>query len=153
AMELRPSLKFVKLAYFCCLLLAAAVGFALVTLQGIPQWAPWSLLLPGALLFFTMVRHVRLRMVKLGVAGDRLRYEEGLFSKTTRTIELAKVQDIRVDQSVWQRIFGIGDLSLETAGGSSRIEIDQIDRPQAAADHILELARAQRGEGPKVAGV
>jgi hypothetical protein len=39
---------------------------------------------------------------------------------------------------------GIGNLSLETAGGTSRIEIDSIDRPQAAADHILELARAQR---------
>jgi membrane protein YdbS with pleckstrin-like domain len=152
-MELRPSLKFVTLAYIFCLILAAAIGVALVTLQDVPQWAPWSLLLPGALLFFTIIRHIRLRMVKLTVNGDRLRYEEGLFSKSTRTIELQKVQDVRVDQSVWQRIWGIGDLSLETAGGSSRIEIDQIDRPQAAADHILELARAQRGEGPRPAGV
>jgi hypothetical protein len=38
---------------------------------------------------------------------------------------------------------GIGNLSFETAGGSSRIVMPSIDRPQLAADHILELARAQ----------
>src|SRR5258708_3391365 len=105
----------------------------------------WAFILPALMLFVTMIRHLQTRLVKLTVMGDRLRYEAGFFSKTTRTVELVKVQDIRVDQTFFQRMVGIGDLSLETAGGTSRMEIDSIDRPQEAADHILELARAQRG--------
>ena len=40
------------------------------------------------------------------------------------------------------RFLKIGDLSLETAGGTSRIVMLSIDRPQEAADHILKLTRA-----------
>ncbi len=57
-------------------------------------------------------------------------------------MELAKVQDVRVDQTLGQRMLNIGDLSLETAGETSRIVMQSIDRPQEAADHILELSRA-----------
>jgi uncharacterized membrane protein YdbT with pleckstrin-like domain len=71
-----------------------------------------------------------------------LHYETGLFSKATRTVELVKVQDVRVTQSLWQRIFNIGDASLETAGSSSRILMESIDRPQEVANHILDMARA-----------
>lgn len=153
-MELRSSLKFVRLSYVCCLLLALAIVIFIMTWPGTPVEAYWSLLLPAALLFFTAVRHIRRRLSKITITGDKLRYETGLFSKSTRSVELVKVQDVRVDQTFWQRIFNVGDLSLETAGGSSRIEMDQIDRPQDAADHILEMARAQREvEGRPGAGV
>ena len=155
AMQLRSSLKFVKLSYLLCVVLAVAIGVYISITPDVPQWAWWTLLLPAALLFFTAIRHIRRRLTKITVEGDKLRYEAGLFSKSTRSVELMKIQDVRVDQTVWQRMFGIGDLSLETAGGSSRIEMDSIDRPQEAADRILELARTQRGaEGrPGAAGV
>ena len=153
-MELRSSLKFVKLAYVFDIVLAVAIGVYLVAVPDHPEGVAWTLLVPAVLLFFTMVRHVRRRLSKITVTGDKLRFEEGLFSKSTRSVELVKVQDVRVDQSFWQRMFNIGDLSLETAGGSSRIEMDSIDGPQLAADHILELARAQRGtEGRPGAGL
>jgi membrane protein YdbS with pleckstrin-like domain len=154
AMQLRSSLKFIKLSYVLCLVLAVGMGVFLATWHDVPQGANWSFLLPAALLFFTMIRHIRRRLSKLTITGDKLRFESGLFSKSTRSVELVKVQDVRVDQTFMQRMFNIGDLSLETAGGSSRIEMDQIDRPQEAADHILELARTQRGiEGRPSAGV
>lgn len=152
-MQLRSSLKFVKLAYVLCVVLAVAMGVFLVTYKDLPQGAEWSLLVPAILLIFTALRHIKRRMSTITITGDKLRFETGLFSKSTRSVELVKVQDVRVDQTFWQRMFGIGDLSLETAGGSSRIEMDQIDRPQEAADHILELARTQRGlEGRPGAG-
>ena len=62
-------------------------------------------------------------------------------------MELSKVQDVRFDQTFGQRIIGTGDLSVETAGGSSRIEMDSIDRPKDVAENILNLSRAQRGQG------
>jgi hypothetical protein len=39
----------------------------------------------------------------------------------------------------------LGDLQFETAGKDSGILLHSIDSPQEAADHILGLARAQRG--------
>jgi membrane protein YdbS with pleckstrin-like domain len=141
-MLLRPSLKFVKLSYVLCLVLAVAMGVYLA-MNPLPHEG-YFFLVPAILAFFTFTRHMQKRLVKLTILGDRLRYEAGLVSKSTRTVELVKVQDVRVDQTFGQRIAGIGNLSLETAGGTSRIEMDGIDRPQEAADHILELARAQR---------
>jgi membrane protein YdbS with pleckstrin-like domain len=144
-MQLRPSLKFVKLSYVIGLLMAVALGVYILTnrADADPRLV-WAFLLPGVWLFVTLIRHTQRRLVKITILGDRLRYEAGLFSKTTRSIELIKVQDVRVDQTLGQRMINIGDLSLETAGGTSRIEIPSIDRPQEAADHLLGLAKAQR---------
>lgn len=144
AMLLRPSLKFVKLSYVFCLVLAVALGVYLLAVKDHREWTIYGFVLPAIFLLFTVVRHIKRRQVKVTITGDRLRYEAGFFSKTTRTIELIKVQDVRVEQSFGQRMVNLGDLSLETAGGTSRIEIDSVDSPKEAADHILSLAQAQR---------
>jgi membrane protein YdbS with pleckstrin-like domain len=152
AMQLRPSLKFVKLSYVFCLLLAVGLGVYILAVKPRQEWM-YGFAVPVIFAFFTLIRHVQRRLVKITILGDRLRYESGLFSKTTRTIELVKVQDVRVEQSLGQRMVNLGDLSLETAGGTSRMEIDSIDSPQQAAEHILALAQAQRTNPPPTAGV
>jgi uncharacterized membrane protein YdbT with pleckstrin-like domain len=144
AMQIRPSIKIIKLGYILCLLLA--VGIAVYLKQTGPTdpnfW--WLLIIPGFLMLLLVMRHIKRRLTKLEIVNDRVRYESGFFSKMTRTEEVIKLQDVRVDQTLGQRMIGVGDLSFETAGGSSRIVMPSIDRPQAAADHILELAKAQR---------
>lgn len=141
-MQLRPSIKLIKLVYILSVAAAVAIAGYLLSMGGRDD-RMWSLLLlPAVAILFAAIRHLRRRLTKLTVLDDRLRLEAGLFSKTTRTIELAKVQDVRVDQTLGQRMLNIGDLSLETAGGASRIVMQSIDRPQEAADHILQLSRA-----------
>jgi hypothetical protein len=58
-------------------------------------------------------------------------------------MELRKVQDVRVDQTVTQRMLNTGDITVETAGESSRITMHSIDDPHHAAEHILELTRSR----------
>lgn len=145
-MLVRPSTKFIKLSYVMCLILAAALA-AYLKAEGpsdARRW--WILAAPAGLILLTAARHIGKRLMKLEITGDRLRYESGLLAKSTRTMELSKVQDVRVDQTLGQRIAGVGDLSFETAGTGSRIVIRSIDRPQLAADHILELAKSQRAK-------
>jgi uncharacterized membrane protein YdbT with pleckstrin-like domain len=144
--QIRPSLKFVKFSYVLCLLAAVALEVYILVDPNHPDWTVWGYVVPGIWLLFTIVRHIKRRLVKITIIDDRLRYEAGVSSKSTRTVELVKIQDVRVDQTLWQRIFHIGNLSLETAGGTSRIEMDVIDNPQDVADHILSLARDQRGK-------
>src|SRR5208282_431793 len=98
-MQIRASLKMVKLGYILCLLLAAAIAVYLLAVHN-EDPRMWGLLVvPAILMIFVMIRHIRRRLTKLIILNDRLRYESGLFSKTTRTVELAKVQDVRVDQT------------------------------------------------------
>ena len=143
AMVLRPSTKFIRLGYALCLILAIAIAAYLKSTGPADERYWWLLIVPGLLMVMVMTRHMKQRLIKLEVLSDRVRYESGFFSKTTRTEQVIKLQDVRVDQTLGQRMVGIGNLSFETAGGSSRIVMPSIDRPQLAADHLLELARAQ----------
>jgi uncharacterized membrane protein YdbT with pleckstrin-like domain len=63
-----------------------------------------------------------------------------MMSKSTRLIQLPKVQDVRVIQSVGQRMFGVGDISIETAGENSRLVVENLDSPQQLAEQITDLA-------------
>lgn len=138
-MQIRQSLKAVLFGYVLCL--AAEVAIAIYWIAENPEGFVLALLaLPPILAVFVAIRHIQRRTTKITILDGRLRYESGLFSKTTRTMELVKVQDVRVDQTLGQRLFNVGDVSLETAGESSRIVMRSIDRPQQAADKILELA-------------
>jgi uncharacterized membrane protein YdbT with pleckstrin-like domain len=48
-----------------------------------------------------------------------------------------------VDQRLTQRLWKVGDLSIETAGEASRLTIRNVDDPQTLADDIM--TRAQTG--------
>lgn len=87
--------------------------------------------------FFRLVGR---RFTTVTLSGDRLRYETGALSKTTRTIQMSKLQDVRVDQRPMQRMFRVGDISIETAGETSRLTIPDVDNPQSLADEILDRA-------------
>jgi len=105
-------------------------------LHWVPLVAPIVFLQPA-------LRALRRQMTTTTVAGDRLRFEVGLLSKSTRTIQLSKIQDVRVDQNLHQRMLKVGNLSIETAGEASRLTLPDVDNPQAIADELMN--RAQRG--------
>jgi uncharacterized membrane protein YdbT with pleckstrin-like domain len=93
-------------------------------------------------------RHLLNRLTKMTILDDKLRYERGLLSRSTRTILISRVQDVTVHQRVGQRLFGLGDLSIETAGEASRETIVNIDRPKEIADHINELSQKGHSTDP-----
>jgi uncharacterized membrane protein YdbT with pleckstrin-like domain len=133
-----PTLKFVHAGYGVALVVIVA-GFVLQReyLATAPWWVPSLLCI---LLLWAAARHIKRLAMKLTVSNDKLRYETGILSKSTRTIQLPKVQDVRVDQSLMQRIASVGTLSIETAGEASRLVIHDIDRPQVLADEIIRRA-------------
>ena len=136
---IRPSVKLIKLTYWLAILLAALV-LAYSYVDTAPRGIVWLLLLPALVVVAAAAAHVSRLFTRLTVTGDRLRYESGILSKSTRTMELAKVQDVRVDQSLGQRMLNLGNLSIETAGETSRMTIGNIDRPNEVAERILEAA-------------
>jgi uncharacterized membrane protein YdbT with pleckstrin-like domain len=140
---IRPSMKFIRLGYLTAgaLLIGSLIAQSQwkdSLPQGLPSW-----LIPALftlLLIWPVSRHIRQRFTKMTMVGDKLRYETGMLSKATRTIQLSKVQDVTVRQTLAQRIGGVGDLSIETAGDSSRLTFPNIDDPQVVADRIIDAS-------------
>jgi uncharacterized membrane protein YdbT with pleckstrin-like domain len=138
---IHPSMKLVKLGYYFAVMLMVAAVIVHVNYLMPRGQQPW-LVGVAALAFIWPIRsHIRRQATKATISGDKLRYEAGLLSKTTRTIQLSKVQDVRVDQTLGQRILGVGDISIETSGESSRLTIYHIDRPQTVADEIIAASQ------------
>ena len=144
-MIIRPTMKFIYAGYAVVLLILTAGVVAAFSGQSPPwipsalqPWIPW---LPVLLLLWPLKFHIRNRLTKMTILDDKLRYETGFLSKTTRTILISRIQDLTVHQRVSQRIFGVGDLSIETAGETSRLTIPDIDRPQDIADRVNQLSQ------------
>ncbi len=148
-MTVRPTLKWVRFAYTVWFLIA----FALVLIcnnywDG--KYLEWVALGVGLLwLAWPLPLQIRRRMTKLIIEDDRLRLEAGLFSKTTRTLQLSKIQDVTVRQSLVQRMLNLGDLALETAGESGALLVRDLDQPQVVADQIMDLARGQQPQAKR----
>jgi uncharacterized membrane protein YdbT with pleckstrin-like domain len=134
-LTIQPTAKFLKAGT----ILAAIVFIGLEVLYFVqwPNEPRWLTAVPPVILLWPLMKWIRRSAIKTTISGDRLRYETGLASKSTRTIQLSKVQDVRVDQRVSQRIFNVGDISIETAGEASRLTLANIDAPQSLADEIL----------------
>ena len=143
--KLKASAKTIKAGYGLALLLALATAVYVLSIETPEPRLWWLLVIPAALAAYAMVQHLRLSFTHLTVANGQIRYESGMLSKSTRTMDLSKLQDVRVDQSLSQRLLGIGDLSIESAGNASQLVILSIDSPQQAADRILDLARKRPG--------
>lgn len=139
---IRPSTLLIKLSYAVAAVLTIALaGFGGAMLAGW-SWYWLVFFVPGIIALRAAIRHFQSRFTLLEIEGDRMKYESGIFSRTTRSMPLAKVQDVTVNQSFGQRLVGIGDLSIETAGEAGRLTIHAIGSPRQVAEQILDRVSA-----------
>jgi len=103
---------------------------------------PWWLAAIPLIVFLPPLKmHLKRRLVTLRFQNDHLILETGFFSRTRRTLDTAKVQDVTVRQSFGQRLLGVGDLMLESAGDAGIMGIPNLDRPHQIADAIIKSSR------------
>ncbi len=139
---IQPTKKWIRMEYWAAFLVfCVCVGVYVNRYQD--RVTPWLLVVPGLLFVIPVRAHIGQRFTRATLSGDKLHYETGLLSRTTRTIQVSKVQDVRVDQTLGQRLMRIGNLSIETAGETSRLTIENIDDPQVVADTITDAAQGQ----------
>ena len=145
-LTIQPTTKFLKAGA-----VLAAIVFVGLEIGCLISWnaavgSSWIMVVPILVLIWPGARALRRTLTRTTITGDRLRYETGLATKSTRNIQLSKIQDVRVDQRLLQRIFNVGDLSIETAGEASRLTIHNVDSPQGLADEMMNRAQiAQKG--------
>jgi uncharacterized membrane protein YdbT with pleckstrin-like domain len=144
-LTIRPTAKGLKAGAALAGLMFLALEVLCLTRWNAAVGSPLIMIPPVLLLCWPAARAIRRHFTKAVLTADWLRYETGILGRTTRTIQLAKVQDVRVDQGLLQRILGIGNLSVETAGAEKLgdFTLRNVDDPQGLAHEIL--TRAQRG--------
>jgi putative membrane protein len=145
---IHPSMKTVQAGYaLAALVFAAAVWGYYQYASDEPRWLP---LIALVVFLLPLKAHWQRRLVSLRLHDDHLTLESGFFSRARRTVDMAKIQDVTVRQTFGQRLLGVGDLVLETAGESGRISMANLDRPRQIADAIIEGSKrssAARGGG------
>lgn len=133
-----PSMKTVWASYVLAVIIILAGMWAYFKYEpDEPVWVPAILLV---FLIPPIRMHIQRRMLSMRVHDDHLTVEMGLLSRTRRTVDMAKIQDVTVRQTLGQRILGVGDLMLESAGESGAMAIPNLDHPRAIADEILAVS-------------
>jgi len=95
------------------------------------------------------LRILRRQTTNFVVTTDRLVYRSGIVAKHGKEIPLERVNDIAFHQTVFERLIGTGDLSIESAGAQSRETFDDIPRPAAVQNEIyrqMEACATRRGD-------
>ena len=138
----RPTLLFVKLGYAAAVIAAILLTILLNMVKFVD--IPWYISLPVALglLLIPAYKHLRRNMIRYTLTDSKIETDYGLIARTTRNIPLAKIQDVTVSASIWQRLLGFGDVVVDNAselGGTTVLH--NINTPRHYADLILREMR------------
>lgn len=84
-------------------------------------------------LFVFIVWWIRCRGRSLIITDQRSTLRKGILSKATSEVWHENVRNVQMEQSLGQRIFGVGKLGISSAGQSGmEIEISGISNPEKA---------------------
>lgn len=94
-----------------------------VTHRGELHWAiflPGIILLPVVLIGIIPIISAAIRRAttEMAVTNKRVVIKTGLISRRTVELNLAKVENIGVDQSMWGRLLGYGKITVVGTGGT-----------------------------------
>lgn len=102
----------------------AAGLVALVGLVPLTLWVYW---------------YLQVHFTRLTITNKRSIYREGVIARKTSEVLHDDVRNLQADQNVWERIVGIGDVAISSAGQSDlEIYIDGVPDP----DSVTSLIRS-----------
>ena len=111
--EGRPSWRAILGFYVVGVLVAAAIGAVIglisSTLSGVGVFAV-------IVLIVVAVGWLRRIGTRYAITNERLWIQRGLLSRNTHETRLARVQNVNTDQSLVQRLLGVGVVDFDTAG-------------------------------------
>ena len=104
-----------------------------------------------AALLYALAGLVRLRSNEYILTTHRLIEQYGILSKRSVDSYLSKINNVEHSQSLWGRIFGFGDVMVDTASKDGITVFPKIAQPIEFKRAILAACEAYRGAGPALA--
>ncbi len=106
---------------------------------GMPPLAGVMLAL-GGVVVAAAIGYVRWRHTTYSVAGEALHFRSGVISPDETSVPLGRIQAVDATQGPVQRLFGVQELHVQTAGGGSEGEIVLRAVSEAAASELRAIA-------------
>ena len=78
---------------------------------------------------------LRLRTMEHGVTNKRVIYKRGIISRQTEEMKLGSIETVEIDQGIWGRILGFGDIRV-TGKGISDVLFRRMDNPMEVKRRI-----------------
>jgi len=103
---------------------ALAVGWFALVISGFIRW--WT------------TQHV--------ITNERLIHRTGLIAKSGKEIPLEVINDVTFTQSIFERVFGTGDLLIESAGTHGQSRYSDIPNPEAVQSLIYQVREVRKME-------
>ena len=106
-----------------------------------PVWFIVSLLLIpvfGIGILILIVWYISTKAQTLTVTSQDLLYERGILSKSRSELRLSSIRSVRVHQTLFQRIFGTGDIEIFTAGDSPEVTAKGMPDPNRVRELVSE---------------
>jgi uncharacterized membrane protein YdbT with pleckstrin-like domain len=82
------------------------------------------------LVFVSAVFYLDCKYNRLYLTNLRLIKERGIIGKKFMTIRLIDIEDIACKYGIWGRIFGFGNLIIESAGTFGKMDFEGMPRPK-----------------------
>jgi len=117
---------------------AIIVGLLLGSLVfgGIKDGFFWWMLLVGAILL--VIPEINVKKASYFFTNYKIVIEEGIINKTWTHIAYNMITDVRVKKDIFERILGIGDIVVNTAGSTAyEGSITDINDPEAVERFLL----------------
>ena len=146
----RPSWRALMSFYAGGIGLAVLVLVILGLLAG--EW-PLAAAIAAALAVLTLlIGYLRRVSTKYLITNQRLRISRGIVRRNVQETRLERVQNVNYQQSVLDRVLGVGTVDFDTAGtDDSEFRFEWVDGPEQvvrAVDHAIEEARSEAADPP-----
>jgi uncharacterized membrane protein YdbT with pleckstrin-like domain len=151
--DLRPHWWTLVVPVVITVLVTVAVGVAWAVTPAGSLQAPARLAagVAGLLLLAMLVagRVLRWLTTHFVLTTERLIFRSGVVAKFGREIPLERINDVTFSQSVFERLIGIGDLVIESAGEHGQSTFSDIRDPEAVQ---LQIYRQMDANGRRRSG-
>lgn len=139
--SISPTLRFVKAGYAGAVVAAfVLVAFFSIFFSGVS----WMIAVGFGLLLLLIPAyfHIRQKLTRYRLTDSTIEIDRGLISRTTQNIPLRRIQDVTVSSTLFQRVLGYGDITVDNASDDGgKIVLDNIDSPRKYADMVLKQMR------------
>ena len=111
------------------------------------SWGPAVGIAVAIVALTLVIGFLRRVSTKYLITTQRLRISRGVFRRHVQETRLERVQNVNYQQSVLDRVLGVGTVDFDTAGtDDSEFRFDWVDGPEdvvRAVDQAIEEARAE----------
>ncbi len=123
---------------------SAGVGFIAVVLSVIVLYQDWDWAkIPVALFLLVTLgwivqRYISWVSTHFVLTSDRVIYRSGIIAKRGIEIPLERINTIFFNQRIFERMFGLGDLEIESASKDGAQRFDDIKNPSKVQNEIYQ---------------